>query len=581
MCGQLGAKIAAALVRRARVRRNEPDQPVVEPGRRDDQSLLEELARPGRKARRLHAANVCVVGPADGEAEGRTRDEGDVGEMRSARVGIVQGPDLSRRGAALHYGRDGLGHGTEMNGDVLGLHDHPAAVIEQRRRAVAPFLDVRREGRPDEHGAHLLGDGKKRAADHLELDRDPLATHRLRSSRSVPCPPRMPAQPSGTQHVAPGSSSTHGPSTGAPALRRIELEGRAWNDRGGSQGDELDLPVAVGIPVALLVRPMEAFREADTEDDLELEGLAAVAQARLPGLGEVSRFGEGPNDGDDAIPPFVARDEAERREDPGLVGNEHGRGAELVGESARVQRPRAAERDEGEVAGVVPLLHRDDTKGPEHLGVDDLDHSCGVDVSERSLGRGDVEHEPAGQDGREPAEEQIRVGHRGGGSASAVARRSRVGAGAARTDSQCPALVTPDDRAAAGPDRVNIHHRQPNREPCHVPTEAPFRLPVRDQADVRGGAAHVEGDGVSEPCSCGDPLRAYDSACRAGHEDQRRMSGGLRNRCHATRGQHDEGLRERRARRGIAERPEVSGRRRAQIRVGHRGRGALVLTELR
>ena len=95
---------------------------------------------------------------------------------------------------------------------------------------------------------------------------------------------------------------------------------------------------------------MEAFREPDTEGDLELEGLAAVAQARLPGLGELSRFGEGPNDGDDVIPPFVARDEAERREDPGRVGNEHGRGAELVGESARVQRPGAAERDEGEVA---------------------------------------------------------------------------------------------------------------------------------------------------------------------------------------------------------------------------------------
>ena len=69
----------------------------------------------------------------------------------------------------LHDGRDGVGHRAEVDGDVLGLGDHPAAFVEECRRAVAAFLDVGRERRTDERRAHLLGDGPQERADDLQL----------------------------------------------------------------------------------------------------------------------------------------------------------------------------------------------------------------------------------------------------------------------------------------------------------------------------------------------------------------------------------------------------------------------------
>ena len=76
----------------------------------------------------------------------------------------------SGAGSCAHDGGDRVGHRAEVDGDVLGLHDHPAALVEQRGRAVAPLLDVRGEGGADEHRAHLLGDRAQAAADDLELD---------------------------------------------------------------------------------------------------------------------------------------------------------------------------------------------------------------------------------------------------------------------------------------------------------------------------------------------------------------------------------------------------------------------------
>ncbi len=73
-------------------------------------------------------------------------------------------------GACAHDGGDGVRHGAEVDGDVLGLGDQAAARVEERGRAVAALLDVGGEGRADEGGAHLLGDGAERAAKYLELD---------------------------------------------------------------------------------------------------------------------------------------------------------------------------------------------------------------------------------------------------------------------------------------------------------------------------------------------------------------------------------------------------------------------------
>jgi hypothetical protein len=54
--------------------------------------------------------------------------------------------------------------------DVLRLRDHPAALVEERGGAVAPFLDVRGERRAHERRTHLLCDRLQQRAEDLQLD---------------------------------------------------------------------------------------------------------------------------------------------------------------------------------------------------------------------------------------------------------------------------------------------------------------------------------------------------------------------------------------------------------------------------
>ena len=168
--GDLGPQVAAPLVRVAHVREQQRQHLVVEPDRRDDHALLVELARLGGQARRLHAADVRVVRARDGEAARDARDDRDVRKVRAPRVRVVEDVELAGLRVAGLHGRDRLGHGSEVDGDVLGLDDHAAALVEERGRAVAPLLDVGREGRADEDGAHLLRRRPQRGTDHLELN---------------------------------------------------------------------------------------------------------------------------------------------------------------------------------------------------------------------------------------------------------------------------------------------------------------------------------------------------------------------------------------------------------------------------
>ena len=98
------------------------------------------------------------------------RNERDVREVRAACIGIVERPHLTKGRVVLHHRGDGGGHGAEMDGDVLGLRDHATALVEERGGTVTPFLDVRREGRADEHCTHLFRDRAQEAADDLQLD---------------------------------------------------------------------------------------------------------------------------------------------------------------------------------------------------------------------------------------------------------------------------------------------------------------------------------------------------------------------------------------------------------------------------
>ena len=105
---------------------------------------------------------------------------------------------------------------------MLGLHHQLAAGVEERRRAVAPLLDVRRVGGADQHRAHLLADRAKRAGQDLQGDRVERPASWLAPPRSSPARPPSPVHPGGSTSVASGSSNTHGPCPQCP--RRLAAD---------------------------------------------------------------------------------------------------------------------------------------------------------------------------------------------------------------------------------------------------------------------------------------------------------------------------------------------------------------------
>ena len=89
-----------------------------------------------------------MVGAARGKADQPLRlgedgrDDGDVREVRAAGIGVVEDPGDAGRVALPHDGGDGGGHGAEVHGYVLGLHDHLAVGVEERGGGVSALLDV-------------------------------------------------------------------------------------------------------------------------------------------------------------------------------------------------------------------------------------------------------------------------------------------------------------------------------------------------------------------------------------------------------------------------------------------------------
>ena len=207
---QLRAQVAASLRRAAHLRDERLQGLLVEQRRRDHDALVRERARPRWQAARLAAADVDVVRPRDREAEERPRDGRQIGQMRPTRVRVVEDPDLAGLRVAGHHGGHGLRHRAEVDRDVLGLRDHPALLVEQRRRAVVPLLDVRGERAADQHRSHLLGDRDELGADHLKLDGD----H------------RNPSEPQRSERV--GLSR---PAGRYPARRSLELDQAEGRER--------------------------------------------------------------------------------------------------------------------------------------------------------------------------------------------------------------------------------------------------------------------------------------------------------------------------------------------------------------
>ena len=116
--------------------------------RRNDDSFLVQLARARRHAAWRHAAHVGMVRaddavPADLAVDFDCADEGEIGKVTAAAVGIVENEQVTRLWLEAADGRHGVSEGAEVHRNVRRLGDHLAIGIEQRSRCVAAFADIR------------------------------------------------------------------------------------------------------------------------------------------------------------------------------------------------------------------------------------------------------------------------------------------------------------------------------------------------------------------------------------------------------------------------------------------------------
>src|SRR5215468_6551155 len=107
-----------------------------------------------------------------------------------------------------------------MDRDVLGLAERLARRIEQRRRAVAPLLDVSGMRGADQRLTGLLDDRAHGRADHFDGDgvKRVGATHAAVSRMRLSQRSTRAVMPGGTSVVASICSTIAGPSKRLPAL---------------------------------------------------------------------------------------------------------------------------------------------------------------------------------------------------------------------------------------------------------------------------------------------------------------------------------------------------------------------------
>ena len=223
----------------------------------------------------------------------------------------------------------------------------------------------------------------------------------------------------------------------------------------------------------------------------------------------------------------------------------------------RVQRPRAAECDQREVARVDPLLHRARADRVRHVRVDDREHPFrrlamveaepAREPADRGSGRRLVESHRAPEEvvAIEPSQHHVGIGDRRLGAAVPVGGRAGRRACALGAYPERPAPVDPGDGAAAGPDGVDVDHRHEHRI-SGDPGIARGRLgeaALVDDADVGRGTAHVEGDELAAPGELARPSPAEHPGRRPREQGDDRALGDRAHRGHAAVGAHDVELR--------------------------------------
>ena len=223
----------------------------------------------------------------------------------------------------------------------------------------------------------------------------------------------------------------------------------------------------------------------------------------------------------DVVVTHVGEHAAERRRDAGEAGHQHLGDAELAGDRRRVHRSRPAEREEHEIARIVPFLDRHHPRCIGHLVVGN-----GEDRRRRVLGiqpqRLADRLDDAGADsievcrcqisgergGVDTSEHRVGVGHGGGIAAAPVADRTGARASALGADTEQSAGVDPGDTAPTRSDGVDIDQGEMQRHRVgQVLLVRGGRTAVADESQVEARAPHVAREHVVEPGRLAEPCR--------------------------------------------------------------------------
>ena len=102
------------------------------------------------------------------------RDDGHIGQVRAAVVGVVEHEHIARAhlaGVVLDHGADALAHRAQVHRHVRRVGDQVAVGVKQRAREIQPLLDVDRVRGVLQLQAHLLGDVHEQVVEHLQQHR--------------------------------------------------------------------------------------------------------------------------------------------------------------------------------------------------------------------------------------------------------------------------------------------------------------------------------------------------------------------------------------------------------------------------
>ncbi len=290
------------------------------------------------------------------------------------------------------------------------------------------------------------------------------------------------------------------------------------------------------------------------------------------------------------------------------VGGEHARQrmqqdlahAERCGDRAGVLARRTAEAEQRESSGILPAMQRKFADRVGHARHGNAQAGVGerFDLVRRAcvLARADGQFRQSpsrgvnverfatagAEDTRKPlrrnaSERHVAVGDRGG-SVTPIAGGSGIGARGLGPDLQA-AVVEPQDRAAAGCDRVDIHERRLQAHAVDLGDEAARDLSGRE-TDVRRGAPHVETDQPARPVGHARGDHAHDTTRGPGqHSVDAPQARGIHESAIALHERH-RGCAVLPGERG-AELARVSQQQRRQVCVGDRGLAARDVAEQR